>query len=154
MAKQITREFILEGAVKAIHASRVFLIDAIFAYENNYLSSAYIVGIIAAEQLGRGMWMIVRYHEMLGKNELTTDAEQFARCLRKLPHRENLRKGVMSYSMQITPEMEKLNEIIQTSQANSPEQIKAFEQYSQISRQYYEDMIETYHLTREQIQYT
>lgn len=133
MAKQITREFILEGAVKAIHASRVFLIDAIFAYENNYLSSAYIVGIIAAEQLGRGMWMIVRYHEMLGKNELTTDAEQFARCLRKLPHRENLRKGVMSYSMQITPEMEKLNEIIQTSQANSPEQIKAFEQYSKLA---------------------
>jgi len=151
--KQITREFILEGAVRAIQASRVFLIDAIFAYENDHLSSAYIMGIIAAEQLGRAMWMVVRYHEMVDKNELITDAEQFARSLRNIRHRENLRKGVMSYKFQITPEMEKLNEIIQSSQPNSPEQIKAFEQYSHISHQYYEDMIEAYHLTREQIQY-
>lgn len=153
MTTTITREFVLEGAVKAIHASRVFLIDALFQYRNQRYPSAYITGIIAAEQLGRAMWMIVRYHEMVKNNEQSTDAKKFAKELRNVPHRQNLRKGVMSYAMPINEEMQKLNNIIQTSAPNSPEPKASLEQYSKICRQYYEDMIEAYHLTREQIQY-
>ncbi len=153
MTKRITREFILEGAVRAIYASRVFLIDAIFLYENQHYGAAYVVGVIATEQLGRATWMMAKYNELKATNDLSTQRRKFATTLRQIKHMDNLRKGVMSSTMKSTPETIQLSNIIQTSPANSPEQIKAFERQREIYLTQFEETIRTYHHTREQTQY-
>lgn len=153
MAIQLTRAFLLEGVVRAIHASRMFLRDAISLLDDGRFATAYIAGIIAIEQLGRANWMLSRYDQMVQKGHTAINGKKFAQELREVTHHSNLRGGIMAVSMTTTPEMEKVTEQIQTLKAGTPEFEEAAKAYKQIYADAFDNHAKAYHKTRQQVQY-
>lgn len=153
MAPTVTREFLLEGIVRAAHAARSFLKDAILLYENHRLASAYITGVIAIEQLGRANWMLGRHADMMVNSLSSLDCATFAKELRNVSHNTTLRHGILSAEIKTTPEMLALTEQLQTLHSKSPEFAVAAKTYRELFAKVFADNARDYHSTRMEVQY-
>ena len=153
MKPKLTTAILLEGLVRAIHSARVFLADAIALYNENRFASAYIIGIISVEQLGRANWMLRRYDTMIAKATASVDCDTFRKELRNVKHLDNLRGGILAISMNTTPEMLKLTEQLQTLDHKSTEFAAAAKEYRELYAQEFEIHADRYHRTREVTQY-
>ena len=55
---KVNTAFVLEGVVRAARNAKRFMEDAILLYEAERYGSAYIIGVLAIENVGRGRWML------------------------------------------------------------------------------------------------
>jgi AbiV family abortive infection protein len=149
----ITRDSLLEGVVRAMYSARLFLKDAIWLYENEVYASAYIIGVIALEQLGRANWMFQKHKEMVAQSLNSLDCATFKKELKNVTHQDTLKQGMVSTSLEMYVELIKYTDELQILDPTSPEFKEAAERYREIFQQKFADDVKAYHGLRMETQY-
>jgi AbiV family abortive infection protein len=155
----ITAEFVIEGIILTARNAQRFLHDAIGLYESGKYRSAYILGVIASENVGRGTWMLDQIREkpvdpaMPNKLKPAIDAAQFTKGLRG-DHIMTIRQGTVSLQFSSSQQIdEKLIDAIKNSSEGSPERLKAISQFKKFISKLFNITATKFHDTRTTAQY-
>jgi AbiV family abortive infection protein len=98
---KITRDVVLEGLIHHTLEARSRLEDGLTLFEQGRYGSAVILGTIALENIGRANWLAALVDDETRRDQLT--AKAFIKALRNLDHQENLKLGLVGFSMDNAP---------------------------------------------------
>ncbi len=123
----VTPEFILDGCIRALQSAHSTLGDAIFLCVNGRAASAYIVGTVAQEHLGRANWMAGQWQQ-LRTGSLALECTSFSKALQR-DHQSTLSDGIVSLGYMPDPSERAMSERLYALKPDDPD-------YANVSRQF------------------
>ena len=142
----ITPEFISEGIVESFLTARSRQRDAISLYSNRQFPAAYIIATVAAEHVGRAMWLIRQWGKLMDNPETKIDAITFKKQLRDRGHVALLTDGRLSVSYRLPPALAERFDRVN----DDPELKRRLDEFND---QQWKRAPHRYHDTRERAQY-
>jgi AbiV family abortive infection protein len=142
----ITREFIIEGIVESFLTARSRQRDAISLYSNKQFPAAYIIATVAAEHVGRAMWLMRQWGKLTQNPHFSIDANTFKKQLKDRGHVALLTDGRLSVSYKLPELLAK-----KFDRVNDDPELKR--QLDEFNDQQWKRAPHKYHNTRERAQY-